>query len=200
MSRYKKINENQVTDKETGEIINYDEILKAQQELIEEEYTQLKDECFLLGKNIPIKIVKLNGVKYPCVTIKKNYTFNKIFRGDMKMLLKNNNLSIHALAFIGMFEHYICFTRNNLIVDCENPTIEKLCKMLGIKRSKMFEILKELEDKYIIKRTKSGKDLIIYFNPFLFCSGGVVHKDTYDLFKFNPYNPEMYNESPAMQD
>lgn len=200
MGRYKRTSENQVVDKETGEIINYDEILEAQQEHIVEEYTQMKTECFLLQKDAKIRIVKYQGVKHPCVTIKKDYTFNKIFRGDMKVLLKENKLSIHALAFIGMFEHYISFTRNNLIIDCENPSIEKLCEMLGIKRSKMFEILKELEEKHIIKRTKNGKDLIIYFNPFLFCAGGLVHQDTYELFKFNPYNPEMYIEPPARMD
>lgn len=200
MGRYKRTSENQVVDKETGEIINYDEILEAQQEQIINDYTQMKNECILLDKDLFIRIVKFQGIKHPCVTIKKDYTFNKVFRGDMKMMLKENKLSIHALAFIGMFENYVVFTRNNLVVDCENPSIEKLCEMLGVKRSKMFEILKELEEKYIIKRVKNGKDLIIYFNPFLFCAGGYVHKDTYELFKFNPYNPEMYVVTPSQLD
>lgn len=200
MSRYKKTSENQIVDKETGEIIDYDEIVKAQQEHIVEEYNQIKTNCMILHKQPEIRIVKYQGVKSPCVTIKKNYTFNKVFRGDMKMLLSNVKLSIYALGFIGMFENYINFTRNNLVVDSQNPSIEKLCEMLNVKRSKMFQILKELEDNYIIKRAKNGKDLIIYFNPFLFCAGGLVHKDTYKLFEYNPYNPELYIEPSAEMD
>jgi hypothetical protein len=123
-----------------------------------------------------------------------------MFRGDLKMLYKEQDLSIHALAFIAMFSAYIYFPKNHLIVDSQNPNIDKLCEMLKVKKSKMFEILKELENKYIIKRVKNGKDLIIYFNPFLFCSGGVAHKDTYELFKFNPYNPKMYAVPPSQTD
>jgi hypothetical protein len=200
MPEYGITSEDELFEKDTGEMIDFDEIKKAKLEKIQNDYTQLKKECNFFGKILPIKIIRLNGVRYSCVSVKKDYNFNKMFRSDLKMLYKNQNLSIHALAFIGLFSTFIYFPKNNLIVDSQNPNIEKLCEMMKVKRSKMFEILKELEEKYIIKRSKNGKDLIIYFNPFLFCSGGVIHNDTYELFRYNPYNPEMYANVPAELD
>lgn len=53
----------------------------------------------------------------------------------------------------------------------------------------MYNILKELEMHDIIKRVKANSSNIIYFNPFLYASGGIVHNDTFKLFEESIFNP-----------
>lgn len=77
------------------------------------------------------------------------------------------------------------------MIDGECPSIEKLCEVFDVKKTKLYETLKELEQYEIIKRKKINGKLVIYINPFLH-STGLVHEDTYKMFKDSGYNP--YNK------
>lgn len=188
-----KIVDEQIIDVSTGEIIPKKDIINAQKEHLYEEFQIMMEDSFILEEKVDIRIIKVRNLTYNCVAIKERYTFNKVFRGDLKMLYDDIKLSIYAHGFISRFIPLLNFPFNNIIVNNQIPTVETLSEMLNIKRSKMFEILKELEQSDIIKRCKDGKNTVIYFNPFLFCGGLMVHYDTYKLFENSVFNPKNNN-------
>ena len=99
-------------------------------------------------------------------------------------------LSLGARAFIGTYSPFVTFPMNNVIVDNQYLSIESIMKTLDICESKVYKILKELETYEIIKRVRCGKQNNIFFNPFLYCAGGVVHNDTYEMFKRSRWSTE----------
>lgn len=92
-------------------------------------------------------------------------------------------LSLGARGFIATYSSCINFPKNCVVVNNKYPTIQDLISQLGVNENKVYKILKELEEAEVIKRIKMGNQNCIYFNPFLYCGGGVVDKDTYNMFK-----------------
>ena len=181
---------NQLIDLDTGEIINRDDIKDAYTNKLLEQSNKYQDELLKIGSCLDIKIIKYMGRDYSVIPIKKNYTFGKVFRMSVRDLMKENKLSKNAKVFIATFEPYIYFPYNSLVVENANPNIEIICKMCDLKKSAIYEVFKELEQLQVIKKVKLNGEIIIYFNPFLYASGGVVYKDTYEMFKGSIYNPQ----------
>ena len=107
------------------------------------------------------------------------------------MLREHNKLSIHARATIATLEGLIVFPSNCVIIDGNIPTYKCLQDIVGIGKSKMYDVLNELEYNEIIKRQKESGRIAIYFNPFLYSSGKVVTKTTHDMFIDSIYNPKL---------
>lgn len=184
----------QFNDLDTGEIIDNKELIKAKKNKLNADFITTAQELIELGSNEDIRIVKYKGVNYPCTTIKQNYTFGKVFRVAIREIMRDGKLSLNARAFIATFEPYISFPYNNIIINSQYPNQKDIESMLGLKRASIYNILKELEMHDIIKRVKANNSNVIYFNPFLYASGGIVHSDTFKLFEesiFNPTNNEM---------
>jgi glutathionyl-hydroquinone reductase len=112
----------------------------------------------------------------------------KVFRVAVRDLMENGNLSKNAKSFIACMQPYIYFPCNYIVYKCGNPDTKELTKMFDMGKTTLFETLKELEDKGVIKRIKRGGQMIIYVNPFLYSAGGLVEKDTYELFKDSIYS------------
>lgn len=182
--------EGKCIDVSTGEVVNIQKIIQLKQKQAELDFQKVQTEILALGgTDKDVKIVKYKGKENECVTIKENYEFGKVFRVDLRDIVGNANLSIYAKGFITTFEPYINFPTNSIVIDLKTPTQEEMQDRLGVKKSKMFQILKELENNDIIKKVKINGQTIIYFNPFLYCCGKYVHQDTYELFKDSIYNP-----------
>lgn len=192
-----KIIDNQIIDISTGEIISKKDIIQAHKEHLFEDFQLMMEDSFELNENVDIRIIKCRGASYNCTSIKEKYTFNKQFRGDLKVLYSDVNLSVYAHGFISRFSPFLDFPYNNIIIDNKNPSVETLYEMLNVKKTKMFEILKELEKNDVIKRVRQAKEIVIYFNPFLICSGAMVHCDTYKLFENSVFNPKN-NDMPTI--
>lgn len=176
----------------TGEIVNLKEIEEIMKEELKNKAKELRSVQEIL--NLPLtKLTNTHrGIEYKGIAIKEKYTFNRGFRVDTAEMMKENNLSVYALAFIARFEPYIFFPYNYIVVNAKHPTIKEYMEMLKISERKVFELLNELENAQVIKRIKTGKEVVIYFNPFLYSSGSPIHIDTYLMWKYNPYNPEMW--------
>ena len=189
-TNFKLTENNQYVNIETDEIISKDVLIKMLKTEQQEVFADNNEALIALGE-LPSSLV-VNGREYEVVSVKRNHEFNKIFRVEVRniMLRKDNKLSIHAKATIATLECFITFPSNCVLVDGKIPSREKLCDLVGVGKSKMYDILKELEYYEIIKRQKESGGVAIYFNPFLYCSGKVVQKTTYDLFKNSMYKPE----------
>lgn len=184
----------QAYDISTSKIIDLKEIERLKKEELKKKAKELRSLQEML--NIPLtKLTNTHrGIEYYGITIKEKYTFNRGFRVDTAEMMKENNLSVYALAFIARFQPHIYFPYNYVIVSAKHPTIKEYAKMLDVSERKIYDLFKELEEAFVIKRIKHGSELVIYFNPFLYSSGNPIHIDTYTMWKYNPYNPEMWKK------
>lgn len=92
------------------------------------------------------------------------------------------------LAFLTRFIGYLEFPSNRLIIDGFFPSVEELCSLMGCKENKLYEILRNLEYFEIIKKQKSGRQSLIYFNPYIISTGISVNKATCEMFKGTMFN------------
>ena len=129
----------------------------------------------------------LSQVKQKVVAYKSvyQYEWNLLVDGNQGM-----KLTLYSLAFISKFMGHVNFPENLLMIDHECPTIEELAELMGCKRNKMSEILKELEYYDVIKKIKVGNKNYIYFNPQLISSGKKINSETYSLFRDSIFNGE----------
>nr|WP_156736285.1 hypothetical protein [Mycobacterium sp. E3298] len=179
----------QFYDVETGKIVELDELSKAINESIQEEYAKGVSYLVSLGMKIPLRLVKArNGESYNIINIKERFHFTKIFKTDVRFVLDEFKLSVYSRAFLYSLLPYLYFPTNTVIIDGKNPEIDDLMKLVGIGKSKIYEVMNELENLNIIKREKVNGKLIIYFNPFLH-SCGLVDTETYKLFENSIFNP-----------
>lgn len=114
-------------------------------------------------------------------TVNPGY-FNRSFRENNIAALDKYNLSVYALGFLRRFECYIKNKNNCIMFDKNIPTTKQLCEKLNVGRTKMSEILNELESKGFIKRAHDGKRMIIYFNPYLASGWKEVDNDVVNMF------------------
>lgn len=144
---------------------------------------QMQQELRELNIKSDLVVIKYKGQNYSCKKINPNHYFMKVFRVQVREIIKNKELSKNARMFIGTLESFLYFPTNSVIIDGKNPTPQELMNLLDIGKSKYYEVIKELEDKEIIKVIKRNGDTIIFFNPFLFSAGAVVDRETFEMFK-----------------
>ncbi|OPH61701.1 hypothetical protein BC351_00215 [Paenibacillus ferrarius] len=172
-----------------GEIIQKEILKKSIEKQKLDDFYEAISTMNSLGINSNLRLIRArNGAKYFCIKIKENYTFNKVFRVDMRWLLENVALSDRAQIFLFRFQHYLHFPSNSIVVNSEHPTVEKLGEMMGVKENVTRKTLNELEKQGIIKTQQIANRRIVYFNPFLISSGGIIDVDTYRLFESSIYN------------
>ncbi len=184
-----EVKDKQIFDLETGEILSKKEsklVLEMQAKL---NHREIAENAVNVDVEIDTRIVKArNGEGFHVLNIKESHEFTKMFKVDVRNMSKTNKLSIYAKAFMHEAMSYLRFPTNTIIYESHNPSIDELCELMDMKRTKIYEVLKELEDKGVIIREKVDKNLIIYINPFLY-SCGLVDVETYEKFKNNIFNP-----------
>lgn len=184
------IDDENMVQLETGEIIKFEDIKKAKQEQVLDSYKNMVDNLSALGMNTDYKIIEFRKKKYSIVNIKSDFEFNKEFRVELRDIMKNNFLTKNARCFLGTITPFISFPTNSVIIDGRNPSIDELKEIMDMGTNVIYKTLKELEDAKIIQRVNVNTNLIIYVNPFLYCGGYCVEIDTYEIFKDTGYNPE----------
>ncbi|MDD4358877.1 MAG: hypothetical protein PHY30_03635 [Candidatus Pacebacteria bacterium] len=185
-----KFEDNRLIDTTTGEVIPISKIEKTITKNIIETFQEKQKTLNELGIDNKLRLIRAKtGQEFWCTEIKQGYTFNKVFRVEVRNMFKANKLSIYAKGFIANMEPFLYFPTNTIVIDGKNPDMNKLCEMLEVKQAKMYRVLKELEDNEIIKRVKINGNMIIFFNPFLYSCGGIVDLETYKLFEKSIYNP-----------
>ncbi|PKR82608.1 hypothetical protein [Heyndrickxia camelliae] len=184
------IHNDQIVSGDTGELISEEDFHNIFHEEITNKLNDYKKACRDIEKLPQLGIRKLQGSLYACFPIKNKYQYNKVFRGDMRELLKTGLLGKNELAFIGCFTSFIDFPTNAIIVDKEYLTLEEMGRMIGVGKNAMTSTLDNLEKNEVVKVIKRHKlPPVVYFNPFLHCAGKVVEYDTYMLFKDSIFNP-----------
>lgn len=184
------IDDENMVQLETGEIIKFEDIKKAKQEQVLDSYKNMVDNLSTLGMNTDYKIIEFRKKEYSIVNIKSDFEFNKEFRVELRDIMKNNFLTKNARCFLGTITPFISFPTNSVIIDGRNPSIDELKEIMDMGTNVIYKTLKELEDAKIIQRVNVNTNLIIYVNPFLYCGGYCVEIDTYEIFKDTGYNPE----------
>lgn len=122
-----------------------------------------------------------HGQSFHVINVKEGYDFVKTFKVEARELLREIDLSLNACGFMYKAINYIHFPSNTVVIDYETPDIEKMCKVFKIKRTNLYKILKELEQKGVIIRKKVNGQSVIYINPLLH-SCGLVDVDVYHMF------------------
>lgn len=179
----------QVVEDSTGEILDTQLVHKLKFDNLIYETNELNKEKRASGSKETYRVIQINGEKHNCVQIKQDYTFGKVFRVALRELMKSKVLSKNSKMIIATLEPYLSFPKNYVLVDSKIPTMKDLGEMVELKRTALYEALKELEDNDVIQKVKIGTQVIIYFNPFLYCSGVAIENDTYEMFKYSKYNP-----------
>ena len=152
----------------TGEVIKFEDIKKAKEERILNEYKDMVDDLSALDVKTDYKIIEYKKKNYNVVNIKTDFQFNKEFRVELRDVMKSGLLSKNARCFLGTMTPFISFPTNTLIIDGKNPSIEDLKDITDMGNNVIYKTLKELEKACIIKRVNTNTQLIIYINPFLY--------------------------------
>jgi len=165
------INGNTVFDRQTGAVIDLQEVKKAKERDAIDTFHNSMEELHELGLTPDLVVVKYRNREYQCVEIKREYEFNKEFRVELRDLMLSKELSKNARCFIGTLSPFVSFPSNAIHIKYKNPSLDELMEILDMSKNTLSATLKELEDLTIIKRVKRDGQLIIYFNCFLFCGG-----------------------------
>lgn len=189
LNKYAYNETSQLYDIETGEIISTKKINKALEEHLHNEFEKVYAESINIGEKFSMTLSKdKRGINYQTMKVKEEYEFVKVFTVSKRELKKTNNLSKISKASWFDLEEEIHFPTNTIVINGKSPSMEDLCEFLDLKKSKLYEVLKELENADIIKREKINGQIVIYVNPYLF-NRGFVDYDTIQMFKGSGYNP-----------
>ena len=188
MSNY-GINGNTLYNEDDGLVIDLDKIKKLKEKSAIENFNNSLEELHELGLESTLKVVRYKNIEYECVDIKRDFEFNKEFRVEMREIMLSKTLSKNARCFIGTLTPFINFPTNIINIKHKNPKLDDLMEILDMSKNTLNDTLKELQNNNIIFKTKLNGQMMIYFNPFLYCGGYCIEKYTYELFKNSEYNP-----------
>jgi hypothetical protein len=176
-------------DADTGEVINKKEIKKAYQAELAKQLLENELELNEINEHMGLRLVQdKRGSDYHVLNVKEGFHFVKVFKVALREVLSVNKLSKAAKSAYLDFEAHTNFPTNTVIVNGETPSTEVLCELLELKKSRLYDVLKELETADLVKRKKINGQLVIYINPYIYCCGLVDH-DTLEIFKDSSYNP-----------
>jgi hypothetical protein len=176
-------------DTDTGEVINKKEIKKAYQAELARQLLEHEMELNEINEHMGLRLVQdKRGNDFHVLNVKEGFHFVKVFKVALREVLSVSKLSKAAKSAYLDFEAYTNFPTNTVIVNGETPSTEVLCELLELKKSRLYDVLKELETADLVKRKKINGQLVIYINPYIYCCGLVDH-DTLEIFKDSSYNP-----------
>lgn len=151
------------TGEQVGTIDKGDKIIKTNSI---KAYNKLNDEYFVNWKS------------------NKNIQFIKIFRTEGRRHMKNIELSPYAKAFMYDMELYIEYKTNLLVNEKGQPVSNKdIERITKLNNKTISKVLKELEEKLVIKIVGNTNNRKIYINPYLFCAGNMIQKDVVLMFE-----------------
>lgn len=108
--------------------------------------------------------------------INSKYKTFHINNDEIIKTIKKQEISTHARSFIYTFLNYLHSPTNSIIINNTYPSVSTLCKIVGVRKSKLYEILKELEENNIIRRNTENGHMIIYFNPKFFFGEDILNE------------------------
>lgn len=122
---------------------------------------------------------------------KKKSHFIKIYRTEMREYKKQVKLSPNASILLLYLQDYIEYGSNKVLnTNLENFSNSDISNLTGIGVRTIGNALKELEDMLFIKRLGNSHQREIFVNPYLYCSGNIVLKETAKLFdNYKPITP-----------
>jgi hypothetical protein len=173
----------EIIDSYTGEVISLDKIKQAKLEKAMDNLNKYNSDF-----NEDYILFKYKGETYNCIRVKENYHFNKMYRTALRTVMGDKNLKINSRALLMTMIPYLSFPLNKIVIPGCNK-LEDIGKIIGLQKTATYEALKNLEKLDIIKREKVGGQTIVYINPFLFASGGIIERSTLEKFKDSFYNP-----------
>ncbi|MEH7116066.1 hypothetical protein V7128_01405 [Neobacillus vireti] len=180
-------------DQFTGEVIDRKEIKKAYQAELANFMLESELDLNEIGERLDLRVVSdKRGKTHHVINVKEGFHFVKVFKVALREVLSTNSLSKAAKSAYLDFQAYTSFPNNTVIVDGETPDTEKLCDLLDLKKTRLYDVLKELETADLILRKKINGQLVIYINPFIY-NCGLVDQSTLELFESSQYNPTINN-------
>jgi len=176
------IGDGDVTDLETGEQLSRKVGHAILNQKIKDDHKSNVEMMLELDGDVETRLVKnKHGKSFNAINVKKGYDFVKTFKVELREIVDESSLSLDACGFMYKMINHLHFPSNSIVIDYSNPSIDKLCEVVKVKKSKLYKILKELEEEQFIIRTKIDGDLIIYINPLLH-SCGLVDTKVYNMF------------------
>jgi hypothetical protein len=185
-----RIDENGVLyDVTTGEVINTKELRKAYQANVALKLVKNELELSEINEHLGLRLVAdKRGQEFHVLNVKEGFHFVKVFKVALREVLTTNDLSKASKSAYLDFEAYTNFPSNTVSINGGTPSIETLCKALDLKKTRLYEVLKELETADLIRRKKINGQLVIYINPYIYCCG-LVDYETIEIFEDSMYNP-----------
>lgn len=180
-----------IVDTTTGEIVSKKDVKKLLQNEVADYMLENELEMQKLGETLGLQIVTdKRGAKYSVLKVKGDYEFVKVFKVALREALSDSGLSKVAKATFLDFQSQTSFPTNTIIRNGTTPNTEQLCEWLDLKKSSLYNVLKELEECEFIRRVKVNGQTVIYINPFVYCCG-LVDQFTVTLFESSKYNPNL---------
>lgn len=170
----------EVRDLETGEILGKD---NPRLDLAIDEYEKIIK--FNKANKKAVKKVqgKVDLSETHHLDWKKKSHFIKIYRTEIREYKKQVRLSENASAILFYLQDYIEYKTNKVLnSNGEGFSNSDIHELTGVSERSIGRSLKELEDKWFIKRLGRTNQREIYVNPYLYCAGNIVSKDTIKLF------------------
>lgn len=107
----------------------------------------------------------------------------KVFAVNQRNILKENKLSVNAMALLFTMQPYIeQYTNRISKPNGANFTNKELSALVGLSDKTLLPVLNELESNNLIKRIGKSISRQIYFNPNLATRGGEVQQEIFGIF------------------
>jgi hypothetical protein len=175
----------------TGEILSKEEVKQYYQHKQIEEFNDSTQELLELGIEQQNKMTKRQDrEESPMATVKEKHQFNKMFNIELEHLVFQRFFDKNEMLVLGALTPFIHFPYNDVVIRGKYYTFEELGELCFLSKNIIGKTLKSLQHKEVIYIVQAAKrPPVVYFNPFLYCGGGSVHRDTYDFFKDSVFKP-----------
>jgi hypothetical protein len=111
----------------------------------------------------------------------KGWPFVKLFRESLSMLALK--LSGGAFAVALVLANYIQYGSGVIAIGDKAVNNADIQKLMGYSDKTVTSIMKELVDKMVFYRGRTGKSYHYFANPYIFCRGSKINKTLQGMFK-----------------
>ena len=110
----------------------------------------------------------------------KPYKFITSNEEEGRLLL--DELSVDERSFLFSIHYYVGYDNYLKLPNNKKMSTNDIISVSGFKKSKVYSLLKSLDDKCIIKKIKTAKNTVYVLNPWVFHKGAYINQNLVKVF------------------
>lgn len=136
------------------------------------------------------RIVKDASVKKlaTMIEINKGRAYIKVYAESLLRIMQENDLSKTDLTVMFLLIPYIRFESGLIAHDNgKYLTLKSIVRMVGMSERAVYGSIEKLVQKKVFAKVRTGRDVKLYANPYVFMRGREVNRTLESMFRASPY-------------